>query len=92
MSKPPRDVTVAERARWLAELSKALDDAQALASELGLPRMPNPEAVELCARLAAARAQVKGLRLARVDDAADELGPKWSTEAIWPNRSAQPER
>ena len=92
MSHRPKDFTAAERARWLAELSTALDEAHKLASDLGLQHMPNPEAAELCARLAAARAQVKGLRIGRGDDAGQEHGPKWSNHAIWPNRNDERER
>ena len=84
MSRVPKDVSVAERARWLAELADALDDAHQIASEIGLAHVHHPEAVELRARLAAARAQVQGLRLSRPDERSAQLNPKWSN-SVWPN-------
>jgi len=89
LSHSPKEFTVAERARWLAELSKALDEADALAVKLGIPHMHSPEAAELCARLAAARAQVKGLRLSRPEEVSGENGPKWSDHSIWPKRTGE---
>ena len=86
LPQPPKEFTAAERALWLAELSQALDEAQKLASDLGLQHMQIPEAAELCSRLAAARAQVKGLRLSRADDAAEHQGSKWTNHPIWPRR------
>jgi len=86
VSQGPKDIAASERARWLAEVSKALDDAHRLASELGIPQLHNVEAVELCARIAAARAQAKGLRLGRAEEDAAQLGPKWSS-LVWPKRA-----
>ena len=84
MPQPPKEFTAAERARWLAELSQALDEAQKLASTLGLHHSDSPEAAELWARLAAAKVQVKGLRLGRADDPFGDQSPKWTNHAIWP--------
>ena len=86
LTHPRKEFTAAERARWLAELSQALEEAQKLASDLGLQHMHIPKAAELCARLAAARAQVKGLRLSRAEDAAEHQGSKWTNHPIWPKR------
>lgn len=87
MTHPAKDYTAAERARWLAELSKALDEAHKLAATLGLHHSEGPEAAEFCARLAAARAQVKGLRLGRGEDASGDQSPKWTNHAIWPKNT-----
>lgn len=76
-------------ARWLADLACALDDAHKLASELGIPQMHSPEAAELWARIAGARAQVKGLRLGRGDDELDEHGPKWTNPPMWPKSARE---
>lgn len=86
MNRVPKQLTAAERARWLAELSEALDEAQDLASRLGLLQMQGAEAMELCLRLAAARAQVQGLQLARQDDEdAGAVDPKWTNPPLWPD-------
>lgn len=87
MTHRRKEFTAAERARWLAELSQALDDAETLASTLGLRHLDNPYAAEFCARLAAAKAQLKGLRLGRPDEPPEDQSPKWSKYAIWPNQA-----
>jgi hypothetical protein len=92
VSREPKETAAAERARWLAELSLALDETHKLASELGIPQMHNAEAAELWARLSAARAQVKGLRLGRSDGEMDDHDPKWRHPAIWPKSSSEEER
>lgn len=88
MSRVPSPFNAADRARWLAEVSAALDEAQRLASDMGLATIRNPEARELCARLAVARAQVQSLRLARADDYIEQLGPNWTHPSIWPTNAA----
>lgn len=85
MSRVSRDLSAAERARWLAELSEVLDEAHKLASELGLARMDGAEAMELRMRLTAARTQVRGLQLGRPEDRSDEADPKWSIPPVWPS-------
>jgi len=47
--------------------------------------MDGAEAVELGARLAAARAQVQGLRLGRPENRSDEADPKWTNSPVWPS-------
>ena len=92
MSREPKETAAAERARWLADLSLALDETHKLASELGIPRMHSAEAAELWARLSAARAQVQGLRLGRADDETDDHDPKRRHPAIWPKSASDEER
>jgi len=79
-----KDLTSAERARWLAELSDTLVAAEEIASQLGLGRMHHADAVELLMRLAAARAQVTALRLGRPDGGFDDADPKWTNAPLWP--------
>lgn len=79
-------IGAAERARWLAELSAALEEAHRLAFELGLPDMRDHDATELCARLSAARAQVQGLQLARTEDASNEPDPNRTIPIVWSDR------
>jgi hypothetical protein len=52
----------AERARWLAELAWAIDEAQQLAWRIGVIEGGSTEALELYVRLEAARIEVEGLR------------------------------
>ena len=85
MTQVPKDLSAAERARWLAELSDALDEADRLAFSLGLAHVHSAQAVELLIRLAAARAQVQALQLGRPDDLAGDSDPKWSNPPLWPN-------
>ena len=71
-----------ERARWLAELSTALNEARRLANELGATdaRM---EALELCARIEAVRREVESLRFRQISQADVQLGPKWIKSPPW---------
>lgn len=52
----------ADRARWLAELARAIDDAQQLAWRIGVTEGGSTEALELYVRLESARLEVEGLR------------------------------
>ena len=55
MTRVPIDVTATERARWLAELSEALEQAERLVWSLGDRPGVAPELKELYGRLDAAR-------------------------------------
>jgi hypothetical protein len=83
----PTDVTAAQRARWLAELTDALDEAQTLVWRLGVSEMRQIEAFDLLARLEAARAEARSLQLSRLREIASPSGPEW-TNPLWD--SAQP--
>jgi hypothetical protein len=80
-SGTPMDMSAAERARWLAELADALDQAQSLATELGLDRRHDAASLELRGSLASARARVQALRPGKPDG--EELDPKWSVSSLW---------
>jgi hypothetical protein len=80
----PRDLSAVGRARWLAELSEALEQADRLASRLGLSCVQGSDAMELFIRLAAARSQMQALRLGRPDDGLEDADPKWSNPPLWP--------
>jgi hypothetical protein len=58
----PIEVSSAERARWLAELAKAIDEAQKVAWRLGVQEGDDAEAKDLYERLEAARVEVDALR------------------------------
>lgn len=82
MSSVPTEAPAAIRARWLAELSEALDGAQRLLSELA-PADARDEAIDLCTRIEAARFEVQSLRLSRPGILPDEVDPKWSGFIPW---------
>ena len=73
-----------ERARWLAELTVALERAQRLMQELGASD-GNVEAAELYARIEAATAEVQALRLRRSDRIARRNDPEWT---LWCNQAS----
>lgn len=58
-------IAAAERARSLAELAEAIDQAQRLAWTLGFGENSNPEAAELYLRLELVKAEVESLRGSR---------------------------
>lgn len=61
------------RALWLADLARAIDEAQRLAWRLGVVEGRSEEALELYVQLESARAEVDLLRRACRDRARDEL-------------------
>lgn len=58
----------ASRARWLAELADAIENAQRLAWQLGTATRPSPEARELYGRLESARVEVESMRGIRIHE------------------------
>ena len=62
MTNELNDPGSAERARWLAELAEAIEDAKRVAWRLGFGEGNDSEARELYAQLEAARAEVEALR------------------------------
>ena len=82
MARVPADVTAMQRAQWLAELSDALHEAQELLSRLPPTRVWSADALDLSARIEAAQAQVRMLRLGRRTEAA-EPSQEWSNLFLW---------
>ena len=87
MCSVPTEVPAAERARWLAELSEALDEAQRLLAGLDRGGGPEVHVRELHLRIEAARLEISSLRLSRSlnprkgnDPERIELAP-WQTAA-----------
>jgi hypothetical protein len=74
----PTDVTAAQRARWLVELSDALRDAQELLCRLGRADLHEVDALELSARVEAAIAEARSLQLGRIKDEQRRVHPEWS--------------
>ena len=76
MCSVPIEVPPADRARWLAELAQALDDAQRLFRELDVRTIPRADAFELYMRIEAARLEVQSLRLSRSLRERAEMSPQ----------------
>ncbi len=62
MHRAPDQVVALERARWLAELGRAVVEAQRLAWRLGVVDGDSEEARKLYARLEAVRLELDALR------------------------------
>lgn len=73
----PADGVCDERARWLAELADAIEDAQRLAWRIGLGDYSNHEAMDLYVRLECARAEVEFLKRSGWAGRRHLLHPKW---------------
>ena len=82
----PSESTAAERARWLAELSEALDEARKLIKAMGAAE-GRLEAVELYARIEAVRLEVQMMRLRGGASRLADTAPEWSQILPW-QRSA----
>jgi len=76
-------VSAAERAQWLAELAQVLDEAQKLVGRLVIAEGCRSEALDLSARLEAARAEVQSLRRSRASEHSGNFDPKWSKHLLW---------
>lgn len=76
--------SAARRARWLAELGDALDEARQVTKQLGAAE-GRIEMVELYARIEAVRLEVQAMRLRR-PSARPDFDPEW-TDLPW-KRSA----
>lgn len=72
-----------ERARWLSELSEALNAAHHLLVSLDVPAGQSVEARELYLRIEAARLEVQSLRLRASLKARKEKSPEWSEILPW---------
>jgi hypothetical protein len=81
VSRVPIEVSASERARWLAELAEALEQAERLL--WSLPELPRgrSEIMELYASLDAARAEVQALRSRRVVPSRPNPAPFWMKSA-----------
>jgi hypothetical protein len=76
-------VQASDRARWLADLSQALRDAQQLLFELDLSTC-RAEAGELFHRIEAAQFEVRQLQVIRSADPRGAKDPKWTNVTPWP--------
>ena len=69
--------TEPERAKWLVELARALDEAQNLIWRLGNSEVSGVDMLDLMARIEAARAETRFLQLMRLTDPPPPSGPEW---------------
>lgn len=83
MFSVPTEAPAAGRARWLADLAEALDEAHRILFELRLPEERAAEGLDLYARIEAARLEVQSLRLSRSIASRTEPGPEWSNFILW---------
>ena len=83
MARVPTDVITAQRARWLSELSEALDEARSLIWQLAMAEIRDVDALDLSARVEAASAEVQSIRLSRMDRSSIQAGPKWTSLHPW---------
>ena len=86
MVRVPTDVTAARRARWLADLSDALESARKLLRDL-IPADATDEALDLSARLDAALAETRSLQSGRKKDRQPKFHPQWSNLVPWDCRT-----
>ena len=77
----PIEDTARKRARWLMELAAGLDEARRLVKELAAEK-GSIEAVELNARIDAARLEVQAMMLAR-SDGGRQFDPEWTKDIPW---------
>ena len=78
----PARISAAERARWLAELAAAIDEAQVLLWSIGSLEGDNAEANELYGRLESARAEIESLRGVRELNR-EAVNPEWIKLLPW---------
>jgi hypothetical protein len=86
MVQVPGEGSAIQRARWLAELSKTLDEARRVVKQLGAAD-GQLAAVELYTRIEAIRLEIEALRLGRRYATREEFDPKWIRSPPWERRS-----
>ena len=82
MHRGPDHLVALERARWLAELTQAINQAQKLAWRLGVAEADVEEARELYARLEGVRAELEALRSNGWTNVRREVEPNWLERII----------
>ena len=83
MHRSTTEAEAAERARWLAELAVAIDEAQRLAWQLGVAQADSADAKDLYGRLESLRAEVDSLRLDGWATCREEIKPSWISLTPW---------
>ena len=70
--------SAADRARWLAEVAAALDEAMILVERMSVNASDRAERIELLELIEAARRKTRTLRLRRHRPSETDLPPKWT--------------
>lgn len=83
MCKMTAPEQAAERARWLANVSQALNDAHRLLFALDERSVDRATLIDLHERIEAARLQVQSLRLSRSFAPRPQTGPEWIGFMPW---------
>ena len=83
MYSVPTEVAAIGRARWLAELSRALAEAQRLLIELGCEGELRSPSSELFIRIQAAMIEVQSLRLSHAPRRREQFNPEWMNSQPW---------
>jgi hypothetical protein len=71
------------RAHWLREISDALTEAQDLIWQLAIAEARDVDALDLSARIEAARAEARSMCVSRVDRSSVQTDPNWSVLLPW---------
>ena len=82
MFSVPTDVPAAERTRWLAEVSEALNAARDLIVQLEFSA-DEASAEDLYLRIEIARLEAQSLRLSRSLQSRSQIGPKGIDFGLW---------
>jgi hypothetical protein len=85
MVRVPTHSAAAQRSRWLAEISEALEEAQALLGRLSVSELKRLDLLELSVRLEAARTEALALRIGRRDGTA-QTDQEWINPLPWDRR------
>lgn len=86
MNRPQHGTAAAERARWLAQLAQAVEQAQRLAWSLSVSQQSTAEVEELSRSLEAVRIEIEALRRGRPGIPQREIDPFWSGLLPWSGR------
>ena len=78
LRRPKIQWTAEDKARWLGELARAIDEAQQIVWRLSVLRGDNPHASEIYGRLEAARDEVERLQRSASRQAKQELERHWT--------------
>jgi len=83
----PAETSAVARARWLAEISEALEGARDALIGLDVRHDLQPDAAELFVRIEAARLEVQLLRSSRSLTQGSNKGPEWMKTSAWTNEA-----
>jgi acyl-CoA reductase-like NAD-dependent aldehyde dehydrogenase len=78
----PNAESAAQRARWLAELADALDEARDLVRQLGIEE-GRIDAIDVSARIEVVRNEVQTMRLMRSSGGGRDFNPEWTKNIPW---------